>query len=442
MPFYIHPDFGATFYSPVPLPSNDGTMAGTTLLYQADTPHYPQSVKNFAKSPTPATPNIYGAQKSRRWSDETSTVVTQHLKLKRIDTPIGALAVASNTYFSESQNNAVSNVELQKQIIGITSASSMSGCLVGPKASDAHNSTGCSSSHSADSSTTVTATSYQGHIGTIPLEIQIVRAVDDVTDDDRFKRDLANTASNTQPHLAIESQSGANSNIVIGSADKSLEWAAELSPGSGETEMIGKSYSALLNDVLIHQSYDHNHNGATSSPLAIMTCGPTCDPASSSTAEANGFHDAQKAPISMIDDDPSPFESADDDHLFDCIPQKISLQPLADDDDMSLLQCSPQQSEIANVHSRRYEIQSKGLLLNTEESNLIVGNGDDESVTEECSYASGSQLSGHSSKSRVSCRSLNPKLPLCSLQYLHVISANKRTKKRRRKSVKRQRTTL
>lgn len=38
MPFYIHPNFGVTFYSPVPLPSANGAILGATMRFQADTP--------------------------------------------------------------------------------------------------------------------------------------------------------------------------------------------------------------------------------------------------------------------------------------------------------------------------------------------------------------------------------------------------------------------
>lgn len=38
IPYYMHPDFGVTFYCPVPLPSDDGTVKGTTLFYCFDTP--------------------------------------------------------------------------------------------------------------------------------------------------------------------------------------------------------------------------------------------------------------------------------------------------------------------------------------------------------------------------------------------------------------------
>ena len=141
-----------------------------------------------------------------------------------------------------------------------------------------------------------------------------------------------------------------------------------------------------------------------------------------------------------MEDNPSPFASNDDDDYFDCVPHKISVPPEVDD--MSLLQCSPQQSEQSNVLSQRYKLHSEpnGLPQYTEKSNLIIGNGDDQSTSEDCSYASGSYFSGQSNRSRVSCRSLNPKLPLCSLQYLQGIAAKKRTNKQGWKSAKRQRT--
>ena len=440
MPFYIHPDFGATFYSPVPLPSNDGITAGTTLLYQADTPLYPQVVNDNLQSLTLATPNVFGAHESLRWSDETSTVVMQHFKLKRLDTPIGALAVASSTYFSESQNEAVSNKELQKQMVGVTPAST-SGCLSARQTFDADNSPDYSSCYSADSSTTVTAPSQQRPKATIPLEIQIMEVRNEETDEDRFKRDLENTAGKALPNVVIRRQSASESRASSGSADKSLQWAADLSPGSDESELAGRlgcgnPTSELLHDVFFHQGKNHHRNGVVSTPSVISTF----DQVFSSMAESIKSSAAGKTPIPNMEDNPSPFASNDDDDYFDCVPHKISVPPEVDD--MSLLQCSPQQSEQSNVLSQRYKLHSEpnGLPQYTEKSNLIIGNGDDQSTSEDCSYASGSYFSGQSNRSRVSCRSLNPKLPLCSLQYLQGIAAKKRTNKQGWKSAKRQRT--
>lgn len=426
IPFYIHPDFGATFYSPVPLPSIDGTTAGTTLLYQADTPLHPKLWNVLPNSPTPSTPIVFGAQTSQRLSDDTSTVVTQHFNMKRLDSPKGAFIVASSTYFSESQNEAVSNVALQRQMIGMTPAST-SDYPGYRQPSCAHNLPSCSSSNSADSSTTVAEPSSQFSKSKLPREIQIITLFDDLTDDDRFRRDLEKTSASLQLQSSVGPQSVSKSKAYIDSADKSLEWGTELSPGSDESKVIEGPN-------ILHQDSDMYSNGVATPSEQVLT-------------NLNESYNASPMAIVMIDDNPSPLELMNEDDFFDSVPHHVAVPPEVNDDDMSLLQCSPQHGDKAKILPDTYQVFSKHSRFPhpTGESNLILGNGDDQSTNEDCSYASTasrSYLSVHSSKSRISCRSLYPKLPLCSLQYLHIITMNgaKRKKTQKRKTEKRPRT--
>lgn len=432
VPFYIHPDFGSTFYSPVPLPSNDGKIAGTTLLYQSDTPRYPQLTNDVPKPPTPSTPFVFGAQASQPeqasqpWSNATSTVVTQRFKIRELDTPVGALVVASSSYFSESQNEAISNAALQQQMIGVTPASA-SDSLNDRLISDAHNSPDHSSCYSADSSTTVTEYSCQLSKISLPREIQILRVLEDQTDEDRFKRDLDNTGGNGQPHSPAKPLSESKSRALVDSCDKSLDWGADVSPTFGETELIDSQ-----------QGTDRFRNEVVSTPFEHVFTSLAGSLKSSATS---------KLPIAMLENNPSPFDTMVDDEGDDCVPHEVAVPPEMDDDDMSLIQCSPQQSEKVTVLSRSFGIhpEHSRLSLPVGESNLIVGHADDKGSSEDCSYASlaaRSYFSSHSNKSRASCRSLNPKLPICSLQYLHVITTdvNKRKKKQKKKPEKRRRT--
>jgi len=95
-PFYIHPDFGATFYCPIPLPSADGNIVGTTLLFQADTP---MASAQSLSSETCVTPAVFGHASSESASGDSESCSLGA-------TPAGAFAVATNAVYSELENAA------------------------------------------------------------------------------------------------------------------------------------------------------------------------------------------------------------------------------------------------------------------------------------------------------------------------------------------------
>lgn len=95
-PFYIHPDFGATFYCPIPLPSADGNIVGTTLLFQADTP---MASAQSLPSETCVTPAVFGHASSEQASGD-----SEGCSLGA--TPAGAFAVTTNAVYSELENAA------------------------------------------------------------------------------------------------------------------------------------------------------------------------------------------------------------------------------------------------------------------------------------------------------------------------------------------------
>jgi hypothetical protein len=499
IPFYIHPDFGATFYSPVPLPSGDGTTAGTTLLYQADTPVYRQPASAFSRSPATSTPIMFGLTRS---SEKTSSVISQIFEKTNNETPLGALIVATNIKFSESQNGMQSSLTLQQEkseAVPLFEPSSNSaninrdGIQV---TSPTQSISMCSrNSGSGDSSTTVTLASNHLRQRGIPNEIEIAVKPDNVVDDDKFQMDLDASARNEKIAQSFNLLEAVNDNVVDedkfqmdrdalarkekisqsvnlleavddqstkeinfgskiarieskssnDSEDGSLEWVAGISLGISENETPNLHCKKQSEG---NQNFDEEvalHQHQNEDRLDFI-----CSSSQPKTPDLNSipgtrFLCSGEELQNSIDSD-----SNDDIHVStsECehspsIPHKVIIGPNIDEDDMSLLQSSPLRNEDAAMISTRFNPRparsqspfSDDILLS------INQNDQDENNHEYGSHgsvASKSYASGRSSLSRASRRSLNPLLPICSLQNLHAIKAAEKSSKNYKKKPKKQ----
>jgi hypothetical protein len=280
VPFYIHPDFGVTFYSPVPLPSADGTIAGTTLLFQADTPASAQIMKAFScPSEVYTTPALFGLSSSERSFYnaiyESSDVLPPVAERMKGNTPLGALAVATNAAFSGSEYGMLSSKDQLRQTPD--NAHTMAAGIVihrgdsqmlSNQTSEAHNEPGDPfpgdyfpyNKHSpVDSTEFVVSVAHRRCKSTgIPLDIEIGTKPVTATEDDKFKMDLdatketqfgrhsvdlrddASTAqtaagstgkesNDTAPLVASTKPTPSSANNSSGS---SLNWANGISPGA------------------------------------------------------------------------------------------------------------------------------------------------------------------------------------------------------------------
>jgi len=101
-PFYIHQDFGSTFFCPVLLPSGDGRVVGTTMLFETDTPMM-GSVQSFGSisppSETRITPAIFGSSSPEQLSQ-------CHNESNFVVRPVTANAKAADAMYSELEHTS------------------------------------------------------------------------------------------------------------------------------------------------------------------------------------------------------------------------------------------------------------------------------------------------------------------------------------------------
>jgi hypothetical protein len=448
MPFYIHPDFGTTFYSPVPLPSGDGEVQGTTLLYQADTPEYRQPEHACSTSQAASTPIVFGLTKTFESGDTTSSVATHRCEKKFKETPIGALLVTTDDQFSEMFSGEKTNKGLHEALKVLPTEAHL---LTGNKLDGPSQNNESASRHegdSNDSTTTVTiASSHKLQKGGIPTEIEIIHHKN-TAEDDKFQMHLDATAeherkvpSNTIPettpgmnryNVVPENKSAdkdSKSSASIDSNDASLDWAAGISLDSTASETLYHAEEMIV----LHQNRSKATKPSTCSKNTID------QPSSQNFKQSVDSQESENISFSVDDYDHSP-----------SIPQRVIVGIDFDGDDMSRLQCTPLQHEhTATISSRFKPIPASLREQLSDITSRLINNGEKyDAVYEEHSHhsaASRSYASTQTGLSIASRRSLHPLLPLCSLQTLQFVKAckiseNKRKKKPKMKQVKRQRT--
>jgi hypothetical protein len=242
IPFYMHPDFGVTFYCPVPLPSSDGNIHGATIWLAGDSPAHMEGMQASQNTPhtwaTPVDPIIDYRPSSRTSADLPSTLM--HMKLL---TPLGHIVASIHPEYSgcgsQQWVTMRSNDDFDQQNAMQTEDSGSESRQATPKYSTPRiikeNSplTLPSSDSSQNSNDEIESIAHCSRNSRgIPLIIEVVNQPESVTSAERFTMNL----DATEHHRAARSRSG-----------RSSEAATDLKgKAGGETDALSRSFEDIV----------------------------------------------------------------------------------------------------------------------------------------------------------------------------------------------------